>query len=116
MTREGTFHGRQGLDTLWVVSSTVGVRVDPGVTSQFVRPAEALCTAGKSAGMRLLSGVSPDMPRLVLETVECLVAQVTLVGTRHFTLALLLVGHVHAGDGLRQQRSRRHFGGCLRGR
>jgi len=99
-----------------VVSSTVGIRVDTGMTSQFVRAAEALCTAGISAGVRLLSGVGPDVPGLVLEAMECLVAQVTLIGTRHFTLTMLLGGHVHAGDGLRQQRSRCHFGGCLRGR
>ena len=116
MTRGGTFHRCEGLDTLWVVSSTVGVRVDPGVTSQFVRTAEALCTAGISAGMRLLSGVRPDVPGLVLETMECLVTQMALVGTGHFTLTLLLVGDVHTGDGLRQQRSCCHFGGCLQGR
>jgi hypothetical protein len=62
--------------------------------------------------MGLLASVGADVSSLVLETVEGLVAERTLVGTRHLALALASVGH--AGDGLRHERCSRHFCWCGR--
>jgi hypothetical protein len=60
------FDYRKGLHSLGVVSPTVGVGVDSGVTGQLVRSAEALRTPGKSTGVRLLSRMRSDMSSLML--------------------------------------------------
>jgi len=77
---------------LLVTASRVGVVVDARVTGQLVRAAEALCAAWELAGVRLLAGVSADVTSLVLEAVEGLVAQRTLVRARQVRAHVLLRG------------------------
>ena len=95
---------------LLVTASRVGVVVDARVTGQLVGTAEALCAARELAGVRLLASVSADVTGLVLEAVESLVAQRTLVRARqvraHVLLrrglsSLFLGGHLsgHGGHG-----------------
>ena len=66
---------------LLVAATRVGIVVDARVTRQFVRSAEALGAARELAGVRLFASVRPDVAGLVLEAVEGLVAQRTLVRT-----------------------------------
>ena len=75
---------------LLVAASRVGVVVDARVTSELVRTAEALCAARELAGVRLLASVSADVTGLVLEAVEGLVAQRTLVRARQVRAHVLL--------------------------
>ena len=95
---------------LLVATARVGVVVNARVTSQLIGTTEALCAARELAGVGLLASVSADVTSLVLEAVEGLVAQRTLVRTRqvraHILLrrglsSLLLGGHVgsHGGHG-----------------
>lgn len=95
---------------LLVTTSRVGVVVNARVTGQFVRATEALRASRELAGVRLLAGVSSDVTSLVLEAVESLVAQRTLVRARqvraHFSLgrgltSLIVGGHLgsHGGHG-----------------
>jgi len=73
--------GRRGRrDVLRLVAPPrVGVVVDSRVAGQLVRTAEALGAAGILAGVRLLTGVGADVPRLVLQAVEGSVAEGALV-------------------------------------
>src|SRR5579859_1802716 len=104
----GMLHTGQRLHaSLCMVSSTVWVRVYPGVTSELVGPAEAFGTTRKGACMRLLSGMGANMPGLMLETMECLVAKRAFIGSWHFTLTLLLGGKVAI-----VHRLRHYCGGC----
>jgi len=85
-------HRRQRLHCPFgVVASTVGVGVDASVSSQLVRATEAFRAPGKRAGMGLLAGVCADVPGLMLETMEGLIAERTFVGPWHFALPLLLL-------------------------
>ena len=95
---------------LLVTASRVGVVVDAGVTGQLVGTAEALGAARELAGVGLLASVSADVTSLVLEAVEGLVAQRTLVRTgqvrahvllRRGLSSLFLGGHLsgHGGHG-----------------
>lgn len=59
----------------------VGVAVYPRVARELVRTGKALGAARELACMGLLSCVRPDVPRLVFETVEGLVAEGALVGS-----------------------------------
>lgn len=58
-----------------VTAAGIGVVMNARVPSEFVRTAESLGAAGELAGVRLLAGVGANMPRLVLQTVECTVAE-----------------------------------------
>ena len=71
-----------GCDMLLVAATRVGVVVDARVTRQLVGSAEALGAARELAGVRLFARVRPDVAGLVLEAVEGLVAQRTLVRAR----------------------------------
>jgi hypothetical protein len=79
-----------GSGVLLVAASRVGVVVDARMTSQLVGATEALCAARELAGVRLLASVSADVTGLVLEAVEGLVAQGTLVRTRQVRAHILL--------------------------
>lgn len=70
-----------------LVAARVGVGVDPQVSRQLVGPAEALEAPGKRTGVGLLAGVGPYVSRLVLEAVESLGAERTLVRPRCWILA-----------------------------
>lgn len=82
------------LDSMLVPSPGVGIAVYPRVPRQLVRSRELLAAPGKLASMRFLARVCPDMPCLVLETVESLVAQRALVWARQLvgTVCSLTVG------------------------
>lgn len=67
---------------VFVALPRVGVVVYPRMAGQLVGAREFLAAAGELAGMRLLSRVRPDVPSLVLEAVEGLVAQRALVRAR----------------------------------
>jgi hypothetical protein len=58
---------------------------------QLVRSTEALHASWVRAGMWLLARVRADVSGLMFESVECLVADVALVGTRH-VLTLVVLG------------------------
>lgn len=77
---------------LLVASARIGVVVYSRVTSEFIGSAEALCASGKLACVGLLARVSANMPGLVLEAVECLVAERTLVGARKVGTVVLVLG------------------------
>ena len=64
-----------------ISSLRVGIVVYPRVTSQLVGARELLAASGELTGVRLLAGVGSDVPGLVLETVEGLVAHGALVGS-----------------------------------
>lgn len=74
-----------------VVATRVGVRMDPGMTGQFVAPRKLLGTAGEGARMGLLAGVGADMSGLMLQSVERLLADRTFVGPRQLVLDLAAV-------------------------
>lgn len=77
-------------------SPGVRVVVNAGMASELIRARELLAAARELAGMRLLASVSADVTSLVLETVESLVAERTLVGSRQ------LVGRIRglgSGEG-----------------
>ena len=76
------------------------------IPGQFVRAREALCAAGKGAGMWLFARVSPDVTSLVFQTVESLIAQRALVGAGE-VLARLVLGLLR---GVLQQRSHEAHG------
>lgn len=86
--------GSGGEGMLLVASSRVGVVVYPRVPGELVGAGEALRAAWELAGVRLLAGVSADVPRLVLEAVEGLLAERTLVGTGQVCSRLFLGGIV----------------------
>ena len=65
-----------------VTPSRVWVVVNPRVTSQLVRPAEAFCATWKRASVWLLSRVCSYVPCLVFQSVEALIAQRALVRSR----------------------------------
>jgi hypothetical protein len=65
-----------------VAPSRVGVVVYPGVSGELVRAGKLLAAARKLASVRLLSSVCSNVPRLVLQAVESLIAKRTLVRTR----------------------------------
>lgn len=61
-------------------SPRVGVAVYPRVPRELVRARELLAASREVASVRLLASVRPDVPRLVLQTVEGLVTERALVG------------------------------------
>lgn len=63
----------------FVAPSRVGVVVNPRVSSQLVRAGELLAASGELASVRLLSGVSANVSSLMLQAVECLLAERALV-------------------------------------
>lgn len=62
-----------------VAPPRVGVAVYPRVPGELIGAGEFLAAAWEVAGMRFLARVGPDVPRLVLKTVEGLLAQRALV-------------------------------------
>lgn len=80
------------------------------VAGELVATAEPLCAPRKRALVGLFTRVCSNMPGLVLQSVERLVANGTLVGPGHFGLARLGVGFGHrsVGRGLLQMRRHGH--------
>ena len=75
--------GEHGVRLLALVaSSRVGVIVYPRVPGQLIGSRELLAAARELAGMGLLSGVGANVPSLMLQAVEGLVAERALVGPR----------------------------------
>ena len=74
--------GGGGCCVVPVRSARVWVTVYARMSSQLIGATEAFRAARKLAGVRFLASVSPNVPRLVLEPMESLVAERTLVGTR----------------------------------
>jgi hypothetical protein len=66
---------------VFVASPRVGIRVYARVARQLVGSAKPLGASRKRAGVGLLPGVCPDVTGLVLQAVEGLVAERTLVRT-----------------------------------
>lgn len=83
-------------DMLLVAATRIRVIVDSRMAGQLVRSAETLGAAWELAGVRLLASVRPDVSRLVLETVECFVAERTLVWARQIWSVFVLVLHCDA--------------------
>lgn len=85
--------------TMLLVSATrVWVAVDARVARQFVGPAEPLRATRELAGVRLLASVCTNVSRLVLQTMEGLVAKRALVGSRQIRTVLVLILHrAHSG-------------------
>lgn len=67
------------------------------MAGELVGPRKALGAAGELAGMRLLSGVGSDMSCLMLEAVEGLVAERTLVGAGQILPVLAMLASNHGG-------------------
>lgn len=86
---------------LLIAASRVGIVVDTRVPRELVRSAEALRAAWELASVRLLARVRADMSRLVLQTVEGLVAQGTLVRSWQVGAMFILTLHTgrHCGHG-----------------
>lgn len=101
---------------LLVPATRVGVAVDARVARQLVGSAETLGAARELTGVRLLARVGANVSRLMLQTVEGLVAQRALVGSRQIRAVLVLVLHgAHGGHGHgRAGHRRRCAGGGLR--
>jgi len=74
-----------------VTATRIWIIVDSRVASKLVGSAELLCAAGKLAGVRLLAGVGANVPRLVFEAVEGLVAHGTFVGTGQIRASIVLI-------------------------
>ena len=79
-----------------VASTRVGVVVNSRVTGELVGSGELLAAARELAGMRLLTSVSANVSRLVLKTVEGLVAERALVRPRE--LAGSALGGLGTGE------------------
>lgn len=92
-------------DMLLVPSPRVGVVVYARMSSKLVRTAEALGASWKLAAMRLFSCMSANVSRLMLETMESLVAQRALVRTWEVRAILIVLhnahGHGHGSGGHR---------------
>lgn len=58
----------------------------PRMTGQLVRSRKALVTSRMGTGVGLFTSVRPDVPRLVLQSIEGTIAQWTLVGTGDLAL------------------------------
>ena len=71
-----------------VATARVGVVVDSGMASQLIRSRKLLAAPRELASMRLLACVSADVSRLVLEAVESLVTEGTLVRARKLVCRL----------------------------
>lgn len=67
------------------------------MAGQLVGSAESFRAARELASMRFLSSVRTNMARLMLETVEGLVAKGTLVRTRQIRTVFVLVLHCAHG-------------------
>lgn len=80
----------------FLIPTGIGIVMDARVSGQLVGAAEALAASRELTGMRLLSGVSTDMPGLMFETVKGSIAKGAFVGTRK---VLPLVGIVWTGQG-----------------
>ena len=70
--------------------------MDPRVSSQLVRPAEAFGAARKLTTVRFLARMCPDVSCLMLQAVKGLIAEWALVGSREI-LAFVLGQAAHQG-------------------
>ena len=96
---------------LLVASSRVGVVVYPRVPGELVGPAESFGASGERACMGLLAGMGADVTGLVLEAVEGLLAQRTLVGAGQVLTGLVVGLRSGLEKGSHQaHRGRRHGG------
>lgn len=95
-----------------VSSLGVGVVVYPRMTSQLVGAGELLATSGELASMGLLAGVSSNVPRLMLETVEGLVAHGTLVRSRELSRSVGGLTAIRDGPVRLEIRRAGHCGCC----
>ena len=98
-------------DMLLVAATRVGVVVNARMSRKLVGSAKSLRASRKLASVWLLSCVRANVSRLVLETVECLIAQRALVRTRKIGSVFILVlhggdahGHCHGSAGHRRLR------------
>lgn len=97
----GSGGGGGSSSMLLVAPTRVGVVVYSRVTSEFVGSAEALGASGELAGVGLLASVGTDVSGLMLEAVEGLVAERTLVRARKIRTVVLVLGlhgMRHCGD------------------
>lgn len=78
----------------------VGIVVNTRMSRQLVRAGELLRATGELAGVRLLSGVRSNVPGLVFEAMEGLVAERALVRTREFIAVLRRLGTRDGAVGL----------------
>lgn len=62
------------------------------MTGEFVGSAEALCASGELASVGFLASVGADVSSLMLEAVEGLVAERTLVRSREVRTVVLVLG------------------------
>ena len=74
-----------------VSSSRVWVVVDARVTRQLIRTTETLRAARELTCMRLLTSMRSDVSRLMFKSMECLVAQRTLVRSRQILTSFILI-------------------------
>ena len=81
-----------------VSSSRVWVVVDARVTRQFIGTTETLRAARELTCMRLLTSMRSDVSRLMFESMECLVAQGTLVRSRQILTTLILIARGSSGS------------------
>lgn len=81
-----TVHQARVLRVALVATPRVWIAVYSRVTGQFVGPRELLAATRVLAGMRLLSCVCPNVPSLVFQSVEGLVAEWTLVRSRELVV------------------------------
>jgi hypothetical protein len=75
-----------------VASPRVGVVVNAGMAGELIGARELLAAAGELAGMRLLASVSADVTSLVLQAVEGLIAERTLVRSRQLVGGIRCLG------------------------
>lgn len=78
--------------SMFVPSSRVGVIVYPRMPSQFVRPAKSFGTTRKLACVWFFACMSPNVSRLMLQSVKRLVAHGTFVRTWKFLSWLITRG------------------------
>ena len=80
-----------------VTPPRVGVVMYPGMAGEFIGTRKSFGAAGELAGMRLLSGMGSDMPRLMLKTVEGLITERTLVRAGQVLSVLAMLASNHGG-------------------
>lgn len=66
----------------FIVSSRVGIVVDPRIAGQLIGSRESLCAPGVMATVGLFASMCPNVSCLMLEPVECFLAEGALVRAR----------------------------------
>lgn len=80
-----------------VTPSRIGIVVYPRVSSELIGTRESLCAARELTGVRLLARVRSNVSGLMLETVEGLIAERTLVRTWEILSVLAMLTPNHRG-------------------